>query len=128
MHNKDAFASAGAKRALFIEGISGEHLDIPDSTTWSCMLNVTIQEDTQTDIDIALLSFGLTKISGTAYATPVTVISSDTFGTGFTYDIDIDVTTNTAQHRLVLTINGAPSFPVTIIATATLYYQQNKLA
>lgn len=128
LHNKDAFASAGAKRALFIEGINGEHLDIPDATTWSCMLNVTIQEETQTDIDIALLSFGLTKISGTAYATPVTVISSDTFGTGFTYDIDIDVTTNTAEHRLVLTINGALSFPVTIIATATLYYQQNKLA
>ena len=91
------------------------------------MLNLTIQDDPQNDIDIALLSFGLTKIAGVAYATPVTVISNDTFGTGYTYDITINTVVNTAQHRIILTINAAPAFPITLIATATLYYQQNKL-
>ena len=113
---------------MFIEGVTGEHLEIPDSTTISCMLNLTIQDEMQNDIDVALLSFGLTKVAGIAYATPVTVISNDTFGTGYTYTITIDTTTNTAQHRIVLTINAAPSFPVTIISTASLHYQQNKLA
>ena len=127
LHTKTGYGSSGASGALFIEGLSGEHLDIPDSTTMSCMLNVTIQDDPQNDIDLALLSFGLTKIAGVAFATPVTVISSDTFGTGYTYAITIDVTTNPAQHRVILTVTGAPSFPVTLIATATLYYQQNKL-
>ena len=127
-HVKDSFAAAGATKQMFIEGVTGEHLEIPDSTTMSCMLNLTIQDDTQTDIDVAILSFGLTKVGGIAYATPVTVISKDTFGTGYTYTITIDTTTNTAQHRIVLTINAAPSFPVTLISTASLHYQQNKLA
>ena len=127
LHSKTGFGSSGASGALFIEGLSGEHLNIPDSTTMSCMVNVTIQDDPQNNIDLALLSFGLTKIAGVAFATPVTVISSDTFGTGYTYAITIDVTTNPAQHRVILTVTGAPSFPVTLIATATLYYQQNKL-
>jgi hypothetical protein len=126
-HVKDSFATAGATKQLFIEGVSGEHLEIPDSTTMSCMLNLTIQDDTQTDIDVAILSFGLTKVGGIAYATPVTVISNDTFGTGYTYTITIDTTTNTDQHRFILTINAAPSFPITLIATASLHYQQNKL-
>lgn len=127
-HVKDSFATAGATQEMFIEGVAGEHLEIPDSTTMSCMLNLTIQDESQTDIDVAILSFGLTKVGGAAYATPVTVISNDTFGTGYTYTITIDTTTNTAQHRIVLTINAAPSFPVTLIATASLHYQQNKLA
>jgi len=127
LHTKSGFASAGQKAALVIEGIAGEHIEIPDSTTMSCMLNLTIQDDPQNDIDIALLSFGLTKIAGVAYATPVTVISNDTFGTGYTYDITINTVVNTAQHRIILTINAAPAFPITLIATATLYYQQNKL-
>jgi hypothetical protein len=127
-HVKDNFATAGATQELLIEGVTGEHLDIPDSTTMSCMLNLTIQDEMQNDIDVALLSFGLTKVAGIAYATPVTVISNDTFGTGYTYTITIDTTTNTAQHRIVLTINAAPSFPITLISTASLHYQQNKLA
>ena len=126
-HVKDSFAAAGSTQELFIEGVVGEHLDIPDSTTMSCMLNLTIQDGFQSDIDVAILSFGLTKVSGIAYATPVTVISNDTFGTGYTYTITIDTTTNTAQHRFVLTINAAPSFPVTLISTASLHYQQNKI-
>jgi len=126
-HVKDSFATAGATKQLFIEGVSGEHLEIPDSTTMSCMLNLTIQDEMQTDIDVAILSFGLTKVGGIAYATPVTVITNDTFGTGYTYTITIDTTTNTDQHRFILTINAAPSFPITLIATASLHYQQNKL-
>jgi len=126
-HVKDSFASAGASHELLIEGVAGEHLEIPDSTTMSCMLNLTIQDEMQTDIDVAILSFGLTKVGGIAYATAVTVISNDTFGTGYTYAIDIDTTTNTDQHRIVLTINAAPSFPITLISTASLHYQQNKL-
>jgi hypothetical protein len=126
-HIKDSFATAGATKELFIEGVAGEHLEIADSTTMSCMLNLTIQDDTQTDIDVAILSFGLTKVGGIAYATPVTVISNDTFGTGYTYTITIDTATNTDQHRFILTINAAPAFPVTIISTASLHYQQNKL-
>jgi hypothetical protein len=126
-HVKDSFATAGATKQLFIEGVSGEHLEIPDSTTMSCMLNLTIQDEMQTDIDVAILSFGLTKVGGIAYATPVTVITNDTFGTGYTYTITIDTTTNTNQHRFILTINAAPSFPITLIATASLQYQQNKL-
>lgn len=127
-HVKDSFASAGASHELLIEGLAGEHLEIPDSTTMSCMLNLTIQDEMQTDIDVAILSFGLTKVGGIAYATAVTVISNDTFGTGYTYAIDIDTTTNTDQHRIVLTINAAPSFPITLISTASLHYQQNKIA
>jgi hypothetical protein len=126
-HVKDSFASAAASHELLIEGVAGEHLEIPDSTTMSCMLNLTIQDEMQTDIDVAILSFGLTKVGGIAYATAVTVISNDTFGTGYTYAIDIDTTTNTDQHRIVLTINAAPSFPITLISTASLHYQQNKL-
>jgi hypothetical protein len=126
-HVKDSFASAGASHELLIEGLAGEHLEIPDSTTMSCILNLTIQDETQTDIDVAILSFGLTKVGGVAYATAVTVISNDTFGTGYTYAIDIDTTTNTDEHRIVLTINAAPSFPITLISTASLHYQQNKL-
>jgi len=126
-HVKDSFATAGATQELFIEGLAGEHLNIPDSTTMSCMLNLTIQDDTQIDIDVALLSFGLAKVGGAAFATPVTVISNDTFGTGYTYTITIDTTTNTDEHRFILTINAAPAFPVTIISTASLHYQQNKL-
>lgn len=127
-HVKDSFATAGATQEMVIEGIAGEHLEIPDSTTMSCMLNLTIQDEMQSDIDVAILSFGLTKVGNVAYATPVTVISNDTFGTGYTYTITIDTTTNTAQHRIVLTINAAPSLPITLIATASLHYQQNKLA
>lgn len=126
-HRKTGYNAIGATAELYIEGLTGEHLEIGDSSTMSCMLNLTLQDELQTDIDVAILSFGLTKVGGNAYATPVTVISNDTFGTGYTYDISIDTLTNTAQHRIVLTINGAPSFPITLIATASLHYQQNKL-
>lgn len=126
-HVKDSFTVAGATHEMLIEGLAGEHLEIPDSTTMSCMLNFTLQDEPQNDIDVAIMSFGLTKVGGNAYATPVTVISNDTFGTGYTYDISIDTLTNTAQHRIVLTINASPSFPITLIATASLHYQQNKL-
>ncbi len=124
---KNGFMAIGDSFEFYIEGLPGEHLEIPDSTTMSCMLNFTLQDDPQNDIDVAIMSFGLTKVGGIAYATPVTVISNDTFGTGYTYTITIDTATNTAQHRIVLTINGAPSFPITLIATASLHYQQNKL-
>ena len=127
-HRKTGFSAIGDTAELYIEGVSGEHLEIGDSSTMSCMLNLTLQDELQTDIDVAIMSFGLTKVAGVTYATAVTVISNDTFGTGYTYDISIDTATNTAQHRIVLTINAAPSFPITLIATASLHYQQNKLA
>jgi hypothetical protein len=126
-HRKTGFNAIGDTAELYIEGVSGEHLEIGDSSTMSCMLNLTLQNELQTDIDVAIMSFGLTKVAGVTYATAVTVISNDTFGTGYTYDISIDTATNTAQHRIVLTINAAPSFPITLIATASLHYQQNKL-
>lgn len=127
LHLKDGFSIAGATSPLFVEGWTGEHIEMPDSTSWSCMLNITIQDEMQNGIEIGLYSFGLTKIAGVTYATAVTPITTDALGTGYTYAINIDTTTNTAQHRFILTVNTAPAFPITLIATASLYYQQNKL-
>ena len=50
-HVKDSFAAAATTKELFIEGIAGEHLELPNSTTMSCMLNLTIQDEMQNDIE-----------------------------------------------------------------------------
>ena len=109
-----------------IEGVPGEYIDIEDDTIWSCTLNLNIRDAVGVN-ETSLHHFTLEKTSSVASASAVSTINTIGGIGSYVFTLDIDTTTNTAQHRINLTITGG-TYPVTLVAGATLQYQQLKFA
>jgi hypothetical protein len=111
---------------LFIEGITGEYIDMPDDTLWSCLLNVTIKDATGASIS-RLLHFTLEKVGGVASASAITTISTIGAIGANVFTFGIDTTTDTDEHRINVTFTGG-TYPDGFVITSSLQYQQSKTA
>jgi hypothetical protein len=111
---------------LDIEGVVGEYIDIEDETVWSCLLNLNIRNSVGVS-ETSIHHFTLEKTGGSASASAVSTLNTIGAIGSYVFTLDIDTTTNTAQHRINLTTTGG-TYPVTLVAGATLQYQQLKFA
>ena len=127
MHQSKYTFTAAGQQFIYLNGIIGEHLELPDDTVWSCVLNYTIQDDNLTgNYETGQLSFALIKSGGIAAVsaiTPINVIG----GIGahvFAIGINVAVTN---LHRMYYTVSGG-SFPDTFHIVTSLTYTQSKLS
>jgi hypothetical protein len=109
---------------LDIEGRSGEYIDMPDDTVWSCLLNVTIK-DAAGAYETSLHHFTLDKFAAVANASAITTLSTIGSIGANVFTFGIDTTTDPAQHRINVTVTGG-TYPENFIITASLQYQQSK--
>jgi hypothetical protein len=119
-------SASGQVTDLYIEGVAGEYIDMPDDTVWSCILNVTIR-DAAGDSETSLHHFSLTKIGSTASASAITTLSTIGAIGAYVFTFGIDTTTNTNEHRINITVTGG-AYPIAFVMTTSLQYQQNKIA
>jgi hypothetical protein len=109
---------------LDIEGRSGEYIDMPDDTVWSCLLNVTIK-DASGAYETSLHHFTLDKIAGLASASAITTLNTIGAIGANVFTFGIDTTTDTDEHRINVTVTGG-TYPEGFVITASLQYQQSK--
>ena len=126
LHRYPTITASGQVANLFIEGISGEYIDMPDDTLWSCLLNVTIKDATGASIS-RLLHFTLEKVGGVASASAITTISTIGAIGANVFTFGIDTATNPDEHRINVTFTGG-TYPDAFIINTSLQYQQNKTA
>jgi len=124
LHRKDAYAAAG-NAFYYVEGITNEFIELPDDTLWSCLLNVTIRDTNAGTYATGQYSFAISKTGGVAATSAVTALNTINT-TAFTFTIGVNVAVP-ANHRLFLNVGGGGTFPVNIITTASLQYQQSKI-
>jgi hypothetical protein len=125
LHRKDSYAAAG-NAFYYIEGVTNEHIELPNDTLWSCLLNVTIWDTNAGTYATGQYSFAMTKIAGVAAVSAITALNTVNT-TAFTFTVGVNVAVP-AKHRLFLTVGGGGTFPVNIITTASLQYQQSKIS
>jgi len=126
LHRYPTITASGQVANLFIEGITGEYIDMPDDTLWSCLLNVTIKDATGASIS-RLLHFTLEKVGGVASASAITTISTIGAIGANVFTFGIDTATNPDEHRINVTFTGG-TYPDAFIINTSLQYQQNKTA
>jgi hypothetical protein len=124
LHRKDTYAAAG-NAFLFVEGVTNAHIDMPDETVWSVLLHLTVWDNTNNTNHTGQYSFKMSKIGGIAAVSAITTINGIN-GTAFGLTIGVNVAV-TNLHRLFLTLTGG-SYPVDIMTTATIQYQQSTRA
>lgn len=124
LHIKDTLLVAG-NTYLFTEGFTGVFIDMPDETVWSCLLHLTVWDNTSNTYATGQYSFSMDKIGGTAGVSAITPLNLVN-GTAFTLGIGVNIAGITT-HRVYLSVTGG-TFPVDIMATATIQYQQSKRA
>jgi len=118
-------AASGDVFDLDIEGVLGEYIDIEDDSVWSCLLNLNIRDAAGVS-ETSLHHFTIEK-TGVASASAISTLNTIGAIGSYVFTVGIDTTTNTAQHRINLTITGG-TYPGTFVAGATLQYQQLKYA
>lgn len=122
---KDSYLAAGNK-FLFIEGLNNEHLEIPDDTVWSCLLHFTAWDTNLQTYSTGQYSFAISKVGGVAAVSAITPVNTvNTTAYTFTLGVNVAVTN---LHRIYLNVSGPGSFPVDVITTASLQYQQSKIS
>jgi hypothetical protein len=125
LHRKDSYPSAG-NAFYYVEGVTNEHIELSNDTLWSCLLNVTVWDTNAGTYATGQYSFALTKVGGVAAVSAITALNTVNT-TAFTFTIGVNVAVAT-QHRLFLTVGGGGTYPVNIITTASLQYQQSKIS
>jgi hypothetical protein len=116
--------TSGQVENLYIEGVVGEYIELPDETLWSCLLNVTIKDGDGLS-EVSLHHFILEKIGGIASASAITTLNTIGAIGAHVFTFGINTTTNTDQHRINVTFTGGP-YPEGFLITASLQYQQSK--
>jgi hypothetical protein len=118
--------TSGSTQNLYIEGVAGEYINLPDDTLWSCFWNVTIKDNTGAS-ETSIHHFTLDKTGGFATASAITTLNTIGAIGANVFAFGIDTTTNTAEHRINVTFTGG-TYPDGFIITSSLQYQQNKTA
>ena len=116
--------TSGQVANLYIEGVAGEYINMPDDTLWSCIWNVTIKDATGAS-ETSLHHFTLEKVGGIAIASAITTLNTiGAIGTNV-FAFGIDTATNTDEHRINVTFTGG-TYPDAFVITSSLQYQQSK--
>jgi hypothetical protein len=126
LHRYPTITTSGQVENLYIEGIAGEYINMPDDTLWSCLLNVTIKEPSGAS-ETSLLHFTLEKVGGLAAASAISTISTIGSIGSNVFTFGIDTTTSTDEHRINVTFTGG-TYPDAFVINTSLQYQQNKTA
>jgi hypothetical protein len=118
---------------FFIEGVNGSRLVLPDDTAWIVDMDIIFFDMNPATMNLVgqqslKYVLCLSKTGGVAASTgspSTTLIKIGSYGNAI--DLEIDVSTDTTQHRLSLhahTSSGNPTYPVK--ATASLKYTMVK--
>ena len=126
LHRYPTITASGQVVDLFIEGISGEYIEMPDETLWSCVFNVTIRDAAGTS-EVSLHHFTLEKVGGVAIASAINTLSTIGSIGAYVFTFGIDTTTNPDEHRINVTVTGG-TYPEVFLITTSIQYQQNKIA
>jgi hypothetical protein len=118
--------TSGSTQNLYIEGVAGEYINLPDETLWSCFWNVTIKDTTGLS-ETSLHHFTLDKTGGIATASAITTLSTIGSIGSNVFTFGIDTATNTDEHRINVTFTGG-TYPDGFVITSSLQYQQSKTA
>jgi hypothetical protein len=127
LHKRATYTASAQSKVLDIQGIAGRYLNIPDDTAWSCVLNVMALESTAISYSYgAQINFTLMKTGGVASSVGPSVISANGNFGAYIFDINIDTVTDPDEHRIEMKVTGG-TYPLNMIITASLTYQQIKL-
>jgi hypothetical protein len=126
LHRYPTVTASGQTWELFVEGISNQRIELPDSTLWSCLLNLTIKDVAGTS-ETSLHHFTLEKIGGIAYASAISTLNTIGSIGAYTFTLSIDTTTDTDEHRIKITTTGG-TYPEAFFFIGSIQYQQSKTA
>jgi hypothetical protein len=119
--NKDLINASGDELEMPIESIANNRINMPDDTTWTCVINANVR--TVSTFAHYMWSVHLIKdAAGIASSLPPVLIGSDTNMTQV-IDLVIDTASDTSEHRISLEFTGA-SFPIQMYAMMTTQYLQ----
>jgi hypothetical protein len=97
-----------------------------NDTLWSCILNLAIKDAAGVS-EVSLHHFSLTKVGGVATASAITTLNTIGSIGAYTFALSIDTTTNTDEHRIIITTTGG-TYPEAFFFVASIQYQQSKTA
>jgi hypothetical protein len=119
--NKDVMGASGDTLEMPIESIANNRINLPDSTSWACVVNANIST-TSTHAHYMWSVYLKKDGSGIASATAPVLIGSDSTLIQLV-SLVIDTASDTSEHRVLLQFTGAP-FPIQIYAMMTTQYLQ----
>jgi hypothetical protein len=114
------YAATGDKVEIKLNGI--DRLNLDNGTMWLCELSVVMSQNASTKHS-AVFSFHIYK-NTTAAVSAITTITQ--IGSLNTLGGSVDVSTDTAQHRLAVGMTGGSGYPYTVEISAILKYTQIK--
>jgi hypothetical protein len=109
---------------VYIDGVSGKHLELFDLSVWSVTALLTIQkgETSVTGLETGVYAFRLSKDGAISKSsTPDEISRSGTLGTP---TINIDTSTDSDEHRISISIGGATHPHNDCFITLVLQYAQ----
>lgn len=114
------YSATGDKIEIKLNGV--DRLNLDNGTTWLCELSVVMSQNASTK-QSAIFAFYIYK-NTTAAASAVTTITQ--VGGLNTLGGSVDVSTDTAQHRLAVGMTGGSGYPYTVEISGILKYTQIK--
>jgi hypothetical protein len=114
------YAATGDKVEIKLNGV--DRLNLDNGTMWLCELSVVMSQNASTKHS-AVFSFHIYK-NTTAAVSAITTITQ--IGSLNTLAGSVDVSTDTAQHRLQIGMSGGSGYPYTVEISAILKYTQIK--
>ena len=114
------YAASGDKVEIFLNNV--DRLNLDNGTTWLCELSVIVSQNASTKHS-AIFAFYIYK-NTTAAVSAITTITQ--VGGLNTLGGSVDVSTNTAQHRLAVGMTGGSGYPYTVEISGILKYTQIK--
>jgi hypothetical protein len=114
------YAATGDKVEIKLNGV--DRLNLDNGTMWLCELSVVMSQNASTKHS-AVFSFHIYK-NTTAAVSAITTITQ--VGSLNTLAGSVDVSTNTAEHRLQIGMSGGSGYPYTVEISAILKYTQIK--
>ncbi len=120
---KDTLASAGNKLTFTIEDKAASYINLPNDTHLMCVVSINVFDFNTNNYHTSLHHVFLKKVGATATASAVTTINTINSFPSLTLTFSVDTTTNTAQHRMIMTAGGT-GFPYSVQATMSIQYTQ----
>ena len=114
------YSASGDKVEIFLNNV--DRLNLDDGTTWLCELSVVVSQNASTKHS-AVFAFHIYK-NTTAAVSAITTITQ--VGGLNTLGGSVDVSTDTAQHRLAVGMTGGSGYPYTVEISGILKYTQIK--
>ena len=119
------FTNNATQLPVYIDGITGKHIELFNNTTWACTAQVAIQQfagGTVTGSEYGLFTFRIAKWGGIARIGTVHRVQSQ--GSLGTPDIVIDPSTDTDEQRLLVTLGGSGHPKANCFITISVQYTQ----